>query len=29
MIQEKTGKMSAAITGDGESFVIFGVCPVP
>lgn len=28
MIQEKTGKMSASITGDGESFVIFGVCPV-
>jgi hypothetical protein len=29
MIQEKTGKMSASITGDGESYVIFGVCPVP
>jgi hypothetical protein len=29
IIREKTGKMSASITGDGESFVIFGVCPVP
>ena len=29
MIREKTGKMSASVTGDGESFVIFGVCPVP
>jgi len=29
MIQEKTGKMSASVTGDGESFVIFGVCPMP
>jgi len=28
MIQEKTGKMSASVTGDGESFVIFGVCPM-
>jgi hypothetical protein len=29
MIQEKTGKMSASVTGDGESFVIFGICPTP
>jgi hypothetical protein len=29
MIQEKTGKMSAAVTGDGESFAIFGICPTP
>jgi hypothetical protein len=29
MIQEKTGKMSAAVTGNGESFVIFGICPPP
>jgi hypothetical protein len=29
MIQEKTGRMSASVTGDGESFVIFGVCPPP
>jgi hypothetical protein len=28
-IREKTGKMSASVTGDGENFVIFGVCPVP
>jgi hypothetical protein len=28
MIQEKTGRMSASVTGDGESFVIFGVCPL-
>jgi hypothetical protein len=27
MIEEKTGKMSAAVTGDGESFAIFGICP--
>jgi hypothetical protein len=27
MIREKTGRMSASVTGDGESFVIFGVCP--
>src|SRR5277367_5469881 len=26
MIQEKTGKMSASVTGNGESFVFFGVC---
>ena len=29
MIHEKTGKMSAAVTGDGESFAIFGICPAP
>jgi len=29
MIREKTGRMSASVTGDGESFVIFGVCPPP
>jgi hypothetical protein len=29
IIREKTGKMSASITGDGLSFVIFGVCPAP
>jgi hypothetical protein len=29
MIQEKTGKISAAVTGDGESFVIFGICVAP
>jgi hypothetical protein len=29
MVQEKTGRMSASVTGDGESFVIFGVCPPP
>jgi hypothetical protein len=29
MIQEKTGKMSAAVTGDAESFVIFGICVAP
>jgi hypothetical protein len=28
MIQKKTGRMSASITGNGESFVIFGVCPL-
>jgi hypothetical protein len=27
MIEEKTGKMSAVVTGDGESFAIFGICP--
>jgi hypothetical protein len=27
MIREKTGRMSGSVTGDGESFVIFGVCP--
>jgi len=27
IIREKTGRMSASVTGDGESFVIFGVCP--
>lgn len=29
IIRKKTGKMSASITGDGQTFVIFGVCPVP
>jgi len=29
MIREKTGRMSASVNGDGESFVIFGVCPLP
>lgn len=29
MIQEKTGRMSASVTGDGASYAIFGVCPVP
>lgn len=29
IIQEKTGRMSASITGNGVSFVIFGVCPTP
>jgi len=29
MIHEKTGKMSAAVTGDRESFAIFGICPAP
>jgi hypothetical protein len=29
LIREKTGKMSASITGDGVSFVIFGICPAP
>jgi hypothetical protein len=29
LISEKTGRMSASVTGDGESFVIFGVCPRP
>jgi hypothetical protein len=29
VIREQTGRMSASITGDGESFVIFGVCPLP
>jgi len=29
MIRENTGRMSGSITGDGESFVIFGVCPLP
>lgn len=28
MIREQTGRMSASVTGDGESFVIFGVCPL-
>ena len=27
MIREKTGRMSASVTADGETFVIFGVCP--
>jgi hypothetical protein len=26
-IQEKTGRMSASVIGNGESFAIFGVCP--
>jgi hypothetical protein len=29
MIQHKTGRMSASVTGDDESFVIFDVCPLP
>ena len=29
IIREETGRMSASVTGDGESFVIFGVCPSP
>ena len=29
MIREQTGRMSASVNGDGESFVIFGVCPLP
>jgi len=29
MVQEKTGRLSAAVTGDGESFVIFGICVAP
>lgn len=29
IIREATGKMSASITGDGLTFVIFGVCPAP
>jgi hypothetical protein len=29
MIREKTGRMSAAVTSDGQSYVIFGVCPSP
>jgi hypothetical protein len=29
MIREKTGKMSASVTGGGVSFVIFGICPLP
>ena|SRR5208337_3761588 len=27
MIQDKSGNMSATIAGQGESFVVFGVCP--
>jgi hypothetical protein len=29
IIQEKTGRMSASVTGDGASYAIFGVCPPP
>jgi hypothetical protein len=29
MIQDKTGRMSASVLGAGESFVLFGVCPLP
>lgn len=29
LINETTGKMSAATTGDGEGFVIFGQCALP
>ncbi|MBV8056247.1 MAG: hypothetical protein JO071_13515, partial [Deltaproteobacteria bacterium] len=29
VIRENTGRMSASVNGDGESFVIFGVCPLP
>jgi hypothetical protein len=29
MIWEKTGRMSGSVTGEGESFLIFGVCPLP
>jgi len=29
LINETTGRMSAAITGDGEGFVIFGQCALP
>ena len=29
MIQNKTGKMSGSVTGNQESFVIFGICPLP
>ena len=28
MIQDKTGKMSASVIGNQESFVIFGICPL-
>jgi hypothetical protein len=26
-IQEKTGRLSASVTGDGQGYIIFGVCP--
>jgi hypothetical protein len=29
MIQENTGRMSASVIGNGESFMVFGVCPPP
>ena len=29
LIHESTGKMSAAVSGDGEGFVIFGQCALP
>jgi hypothetical protein len=29
LIHEATGKMSAAVAGDGEGFVIFGQCVLP
>jgi hypothetical protein len=29
LIHEATGKMSAAVSGDGEGFVIFGQCVLP
>jgi hypothetical protein len=29
LIHEGTGKMSAAVSGDGEGFVIFGQCALP
>ncbi len=29
LIHEATGKMSAAVSGDGEGFVIFGQCALP
>jgi hypothetical protein len=29
LIHESTGKMSAAVSGDGEGFIIFGQCALP
>lgn len=29
LVHEETGKMSAAVAGDGEGFVIFGQCTLP
>jgi hypothetical protein len=29
LVHEGTGKMSAAVAGDGEGFVIFGQCTLP
>ena len=29
MISERTGRMSASVIGDGQSYVVFGVCPSP